>query len=91
MTTRTLASKARRYRELQAMIKQYEAELEQVKRSLISELEAKDTDAIHVDIFTIRYTPYQQERLDTAALKHDLPDLTSRYMKRYEVHRFQVA
>ena len=86
-----LATKAREYRELQAMIKELEAEAEAVKATITAELDAQGVDTIQADIFTIRWTAYTSQRVDTAALKKELPDIATRYTKTTEARRFQVA
>lgn len=64
MSTVDIATKAREYRELQAMIRDLEAEAEAVKTAIIAEMDFQQTDTLTVDIFTIRNTVYQSQRLD---------------------------
>ena len=87
----SLTEKAREYRELQAMIKELEAEAEAVKASITAELDAQGVDTIQADIFTIKWTAYTSSRIDTTAIKKELPDIAARYTKTTEARRFQVA
>ena len=91
MTMLEITGKAKEYRELQVMIKQLEEEAEALKADMICELEAQGTDTLQADIFTIKYTAYKSSRVDTTALKNELPDIAARYTKISEAHRFQVA
>jgi len=91
MSANEITSKARDYRELQAMIKELEAEADALKVAIIAEMEAQGTDTMQADIFTIRWTAYTSSRLDTVALKKEMPELAARYTKTTEARRFQVA
>ena len=91
MSSTEITLKAREYRELQAMIKQLEEEADALKASLVAEIESRKVETLQADIFTIRYTEYQSSRLDTAALKKELPDIADRYTKTNTARRFQVA
>lgn len=89
MSNIELTAKAKTYRELQTMIKELEAEAEAVKAVIIANMGERDT--VQTDIFTIKYTVYQTSRVDTSALKNELPDIAARYTKTVEARRFQVA
>lgn len=91
MTTAEITTKAKEYRELQAMIRELETSAEAVKAVLIAEMESRGADMLQVDIFTIKYTTYTSNRIDTAALKNELPDIAARYTRVTESKRFQVA
>lgn len=75
---------ARDYRELQN-------EAETLKAQITAHMDAENTDTLQADIFTIRWTPYTATRIDTAAIKSELPDIAARYTKTVETRRFQVA
>ena len=91
MTMLEITGKAKEYREIQALLKQLEEEADALKAEMIAELEAQGVDSLNADIFTIKYTAYKSNRLDTTALKNELPDIAARYTKVTEARRFQVA
>jgi len=91
MSSTELTTKARDYRELQAMIKELEAEADALKAAIIAEMEARGADTLQADVFTIKYTAYSSNRVDTTALKKELPDIAARYTKTTAARRFQVA
>ena len=91
MTNIDINKAARDYRELQAMIKELEAEAEAIKANITAHMDAENTDTLQADIFTIRYTAYTTQRIDTTAIKKELPDIAARYTKTSEARRFQVA
>ena len=91
MTTIEITKAAKDYRELQAMIKELEAEAEAIKSSITAHMDAEQTETLTAEIFTIKYTAYTSQRVDTTALKKELPDVAARYTKTTEARRFQVA
>ncbi len=91
MSTVEITTKAREYREIQAMIKQLEDEAETLKSEITAQMEAQSTDTLQADVFTVRWTLYSSSRVDTTALKKELPDVAARYTKTTETRRFQVA
>jgi len=91
MTTIDITKAAKDYRELQAMIKELEAEAEAIKATLTAEMTAQGVDTLVADIFTVKFTAYTSNRIDTTALKAELPDVAARYTKTSEARRFQVA
>ena len=91
MTKFEIARKSKKYREIQAMIKELEGEAEMIKTELTTLMEAMDIDVIEADIFTVRWTPYTSNRVDTNALRKELPDIAARYMVTSKTKRFQIA
>jgi predicted phage-related endonuclease len=91
MTINDVVTKVREYKELQAFIKQLEEEADAIKTALIAEMEAKNIDTMQADIFTIKYATYTNNRIDTAALKKDMPEIAAKFTKTTEARRFSVA
>ena len=91
MSSIEISAKIREYKELQTFIQQLQEEADAAKAVLIAEMEAQSTDTITADIFTVRYTSYTSSRVDTTALKKELPDIAARYTKTTEARRFSVA
>ena len=91
MTTQDKLTIIREYKELKAMMSELETEAEALKQRMIVEMEALQTDTFKVDYFTVKYTPYKTSRIDTAALKNELPEIAARFTKTTETKRFQVA
>ncbi|MDR0325023.1 MAG: hypothetical protein LBI19_02870 [Oscillospiraceae bacterium] len=91
MTNNDIIKAARDYRELQAMIRELEAEAEAVKAAIAATMDAQGVDTLQADIFTIKYTAYTTQRIDATAIRKELPDVAARYTKTAEARRFQVA
>lgn len=91
MSSVELLSKVREFKELQIFIKQLEEEAEALKSLITAEMDARETDKLTVDVFTIKYTAYQSNRVDTTALKKELPEIAERFTKTTEARRFTIA
>ena len=50
---------------------------------------ARDTEEMIVDIFKVRYTTVTSSRIDTTAIKKELPEIAERYTKRQHLAVFQ--
>jgi len=91
MSTIEIASKAREYKELQIFIKQLQDEAEAIKGEITAEMEARGTDTLQADIFTVKLSEYQSSRVDTKALKETMPELAQRFTQTTTARRFSVA
>ena len=91
MTTQDITKQAQTYRELQAMIKELSDEADAIKATLTAHMDAQGVDTMQADIFTVKWTRYTSQRVDTTALKNELPDIAARYTKTTESRRFMVA
>lgn len=91
MTIEEITNKAKTLKELEAMAKQIAGEMENLKDELKAEMRERQADELQADIFTIRLKELQQSRLDSKALKHDLPEMYAKYTTTATVTRFTVS
>ena len=91
MPNNELATKVKSFKEIQNFIKQLEEEAEGLKAEITAHMAEQESDTMHVDMFTVKYTAYTSSRVDTTALKKELPEIAARYTKTTEARRFQVA
>lgn len=91
MSNIEIIRKVSEYKKIQAYIQQLQDEADALKTEITAEMEAQNTDTLKADVYTVHYTPYTATRLDSAALKKELPDIAARYSKISEVRRFTVA
>jgi len=87
----SLVNTAREYRELQAQIKELNAQAEALKQEMIREMDAQQLEETHAGEYTICYSLYESSRFDVTRLKNEKPDLYSTYIKKTVSARFQVA
>ena len=91
MSTIEITTKAREYREIQAMIKKLEAEADALKQQMIKEMDARNLEKLEAGEYTIRWSLYESSRLDSTKLKTEQPDVYAAYTKSTTETRFQVA
>ena len=91
MSTIEMTVTARTYREIQAEIKELEAQADALKQKMITEMDARQVEELAVGEYTIRWNLYESNRLDTAKFKADHADLYAAYTKTTASTRFQVA
>ena len=86
-----LETTAREYRELQASIKELEAQAETLKQAMIKVMDEKQADKLQAGAFEIRYTLVESSRLDQKELKAQMPEIAAQFTKTTTSTRFQVA
>lgn len=91
MSTNELASRVRELKELKLMQEELVIEITAIEDAIKAEMTARKTEEMAVDIFKIRWTAYISSRIDTTALKNELPEVAARYTKTTESRRFSVA
>ena len=91
MSANELTSKVRELKELKAMAEELQSEITTIEDAIKAELTARNTSEILVDVFKIRWTAYTSSRVDTTALKKELPDIAARYTRITESRRFSIA
>lgn len=91
MSTNELTSKVKELKELKTMADELAAEIEAIENELKAEMTARDTEEMIVDIFKVRYTTVTSSRIDTTAIKKELPEIAERYTKKTTSRRFSVA
>jgi len=88
---KTLLENVRQLKELTAFIKELEQEAEIHRQAIIDEMTAQHTDSLQIDVFTVKWTPYSSSRVDTTALKRELPEVAERFTKITETRRFAIV
>ena len=85
-----MESKVRDLQELKRMAEQLADEMKTLEDSIKAELTARGTSDLTAGAFRVRWTAYQSDRLDAAALKRELPELAARYTKTTQARRFTI-
>jgi predicted phage-related endonuclease len=91
MTLTEISIVAREYCEIKASMKQLEKRIETLKAELVDELVSRGVDTLNTGIYTIKWTPCSTTRIDSAALKKDLPCVFDKYVKESIAHRFKIT
>lgn len=81
MSTNELSTKVQELRELQRMQDELNGMIEAIKDSLKAEMAARQADELIGEDYKITWKAVKSIRVDSKALKADLPDVFSRYSK----------
>lgn len=85
-----LTAKVKQIQELKRMGEEIAAEIETLTDAVKAEMTERNTAEMVVDCFKVRWTTVKSSRLDTVALKKELPDIAERYTKVSESRRFSI-
>jgi len=91
MSEQNLLQIIREIKEFQILADELAATIEGLKDQVKNHMTAIGVDKLTVDIHKVSYTPVSTTRIDTTALKKEMPDVAARYSKTSETRRFQIA
>lgn len=86
-----MINKVRELKELKAMAEELTAEISTIEDLLKAEMVERGTEEITVDVFKVRYTTVTSNRIDTTAIKKEMPEIAAKYTKQSITKRFSVA
>ena len=86
-----MINKVRELKELKAMAEELAAEISTIEDLLKAEMVERGTEEITVDVFKVRYTTVTSNRIDTTAIKEEMPEIAAKYTKQSITKRFSVA
>ena len=86
-----MENRIREFKEFKRMAEEAQAMADAIGDELKAEMTAAGQDKMIIGEYKLSYTPYTSSRVDTAALKKELPEVAARYTKTTETRRFQVA
>lgn len=87
----TTLEKVQEYKKLQNIIDTIEERMEQIKQSVIDEMEEQQIDELKVDIFKVRYITVISNRFNTTEFKKTHEQLYAQYLKESKSKRFTIA
>lgn len=91
MSAQDIVKKAAELKELKIMQQELADAITTIEDDIKAELNARGTDSMTAGPHIIRWTVYTATRLDTKALKAELPEIAARYTSTSEQRRFSVA
>lgn len=91
MSQNELTAKVKQIQELKRMQEEIAAELETLTEAVKAEMTERNTSEMVVDCFKVRWTTVKSNRLDTTALKKELPEIAERYTRTSETKRFTIS
>ena len=91
MGTFELDSKIKELRELRRMADELQAEIDEITDTSKAEMTARNVDTLTGTDWKATWKAVTSNRLDSTALKKELPDIAARYTKASVSRRFTLA
>ena len=91
MATNEIISKLNELSELRRMAVELNAEIEAIQDAIKAHMTEADTDTITAGAFKVTWKAVTSTRIDTTALRKDLPEIWQEYGKPTTTRRFSVA
>ena len=91
MGTLELDSKIKELRELRRMAEELQAEIDGITDTIKAEMTARNVDTLTGTDWKVTWKAVTSNRLDSTALKKELPDIAARYTKASVSRRFTLA
>ena len=85
----TLQETVREFKEYQRMKEELEAQMDALKLDIIAGM--GEEEEMVIGEYKVRYKPVTSSRMDTTAIKNELPDIAARFTKKTESRRFSIA
>ncbi len=73
------------------MSEELTAELEALKDEVKQTMTEQNTDTLVIDCYKVTWKPVTSNRIDTTAIKRELPEIAERYTKQTETKRFTIS
>ena len=91
MSTIEMDSKIKELRELRRMADELQAEIDSLQDTIKAEMTARDVDTLAGTDWRVTWKNVTSNRLDSTALKKELPEIAARFMKQATARRFVLA
>lgn len=89
MNIKELEAKARELKELQRMAEEIAEEMDAIKAEIRAAVEGRETT--YAGAYKITLKDVTSSRLDSAAIKRELPEIAARYTKTTTAQRLTIA
>lgn len=91
MSTVDMVSKIEQLKELEALVREAEKEVEALKDELKAEMYMRDTEEMEVGRYVVRWTSVLTDRFDSKAFKNEMKEVYNRYVRQTESRRFSIV
>ena len=90
-TNRQIDNRCKKLADIENQIKELQAAADAIKNEIKADMDADSLEEIDTGKYKVRYKLVESMRLDSKALKNDLPDVYSMYSRVSTCKRFTVA
>ena len=91
MSTTETISKIEQLKELEALIREAEAEAEALKDAIKAEMQKQNKEEMSVGRYVVRWKDVTSNRFDSTAFKKVMPDVYNMYTKQTTSKRFSIV
>lgn len=91
MSTVDMVSKVEQLKELEALIREAEKEVEALKDEIKAEMTKQNKEEMSVGRYVVRWTNVVSDRFDSTTFKKAMPQVYGMYLKRSESRRFTIV
>lgn len=91
MSQNEMITKVEQLREWEALLKEAQNEVEELRDSIKAEMLAQGTEELHVGAYIIRWTSVLSNRFDSTSFKKEYADLYKTFTKQVASKRFSIA
>ena len=91
MSINEMEIKVKELRELKRKADELQAQIDGIQDTIKAEMTDRCTDTLTGSDWKITWKPVTSNRLDSTALKKELPDIAARFMKQSTARRFVLA
>ena len=91
MSIDMMNGKIKELRELRRMADELQAEIDSLQDTIKAEMTARDVDTLAGTDWRVTWKNVTSNRLDSTALKKELPEIAARFMKQTTARRFVLA
>ena len=91
MATNEIITKLNELADLRKMAEDLNAEIEAIQEEVKAHMTAENTDTLTAGQFKVTWKEVTSTRIDTTALRKDLPEIWQEYGKTTTTRRFNVA
>lgn len=78
-------------KELKTMLAELEKEIKAAEEAVKKEMEEQGKEEIICGAVIVRYKTVKSSRIDTTAIKNDLPDVAKKYTKKKKTKRLTIS
>lgn len=91
MSTVDIVSKIEQLKELEALVREAEKEVEALKDEIKAEMYMRNTDEMEAGRYVVRWTSVLTDRFDSKAFKKEMAEVYDRYVRTTESRRFSIV
>ena len=91
MSTIEMLSKIEELKELEALIREAEAEVEKLKEEIKAEMTKQSKEEMSVGRYIVRWTSVSTDRFDSTTFKNAHPNIYKLYIKNTISRRFSIS